>query len=151
MKFSVLVASLGVCCTLVYGDAVAERFYKWTDAKGVVQYTSTPPPKDAALAKEVAVSRAATPVSPVSSDVPVAVDGIPAAGQNAEITAENARRTQEYKQKMCAYARQQLSESQQRGPRRVVETRGSERAVALPAQRSAETAKWEAEAGKHCN
>ncbi len=40
---------LGLACALTAGSATAQSVYKWTDDKGVVNYTTTPPDKRKAI------------------------------------------------------------------------------------------------------
>lgn len=137
------VVVLGACIDA----AQAEKYYKWTDSNGVVQYSSTPPPSQPV--KEVTVSRAPTPAPAPAAPPPAATDDA-AAEPNADVAARNAAAQQEYKTKMCAYARNQQAESSRFGTRRTIERRGDQRSVALPAQRAAEAEKWRGEIAKYC-
>lgn len=47
---------LALACLVTAGPAFADKYFKWTDAKGVTHYSDAPPPPDAASTGEVKVT-----------------------------------------------------------------------------------------------
>lgn len=148
--------SLILALLCVTSLASAEQYYKWTDAQGVVHYTRTPPPESAAGSTALKVNSVppSTAPAPASTSSQVTPEVAAATGAAATSTAQSkaeAEAEKEYRQQLCAQARQELAYSTTNGGRRVMEVRGDEKRIALPAERKLEADKWRAEIAKNCN
>jgi hypothetical protein len=148
MKLQITFFSL--CLLAVAPLGHAEQFYKWTDAQGVVHYTKTPPPDAAAQAKSLTInsapaSVAVTPAAAGTADAAAPDNATPSAQSKAEAEAEKERKRQ-----LCAQARRELEYSTSNGGRRVMEVRGDEKRIVLPAERKQEADKWRGEIARNC-
>lgn len=97
-----LIAALLAC-----GPAPAAELYQWTDSKGVVHYSDTPPPKGGEAAKRLRIKAApATPADPAGEAKPAA----PAADANkpARAAQTSLPDTPENRQRLCDQARSAL-------------------------------------------
>ena len=81
-----------ICCFAAF--AVQAQVYKWTDDKGQVHYTETPPPQDATQIKVPTGGPASAPA--------------PASEAKADAAPAPAAGTPEAKAKRCEFEKQQL-------------------------------------------
>ena len=95
--------------TLIAGHAVtAAELYKWTDSKGVVHYSDTPPPKDQQVAERLRIARKENSETGPGGDTKLAdkVDADPTKpGQTVQGAASVP---QENRKQLCNQARSTL-------------------------------------------
>lgn len=95
--------------TLLAGHAVtAAELYKWTDSKGVVHYSDTPPPKDQQAAERLRIAAKDNSETGSASDAKLAdkVDADPA--KPGQVVQGTASVPQENRKQLCNQARSTL-------------------------------------------
>lgn len=149
--------ALGLVLVVVGGlwsAASAQQIYKWTDAQGVVHYTTTPPPKNQ-QAQPVKLAPEPT-VAPAAGADPTATDpkakAAAQAGETVELVAKEdpAAAEREARAARCKQARTELGHLQKFGGGMTLETRGDQRRLVSPAQLREEKARWEAQIRQDC-
>ena len=135
-------------------SASAQQVYKWTDAQGVVHYTTTPPPKDqqaetVKLAPEPSAP-AAAPAADVGQTTAGAKDPAAAPGVDLVVKEDPAAAEREARAARCKQARTELGHLQKFGAGMTLETRGDQRRLVSPAQLREEKARWEAQIRQDC-
>lgn len=92
---------------LACGAAGAAELYKWTDSKGVVHYSDTPPPKGSEAAQRLRLNGTESPKNESDDDKSTAK---PAADANkpAEATPATLPDTPENRKRLCEQAQVQV-------------------------------------------
>jgi Domain of unknown function (DUF4124) len=148
---AILVAGLGL------GPAWAQVVYKWVDAQGATQYTSTPPPAGVPV---TVIRPPAAPTAEAASQARAAAQrSIDEAARMAEARqreqalqraqADRLQRDTALRQQRCAAARSQLEVVQRQGPVLRYDERG-QRIYLEDSQRDAEIARLKADVAEQC-
>lgn len=95
--------SFTVAALLAAGALSATELYKWTDDKGVVHYSDTPPPKSKAAVQKQKVRLTGTDAP--TPDAAAAEPGKPAGGASAPVSVPD---TPENRKRACDQARSML-------------------------------------------
>ncbi len=128
--------------------AVAGNIYKWTDARGQVHYSQTPPSGvDASLQSQSHVLPAANPPVP-----PAATAAVPAAAAPASVAKPAAAppETRQAKAERCAGASERLAFLEESTPRRLVVQQPDGSEARMTEEEFAERVAKAKEAGKGC-
>jgi hypothetical protein len=123
--------ALPLLLVLVAMPLPAETIYRWVDANGGVHYSATPPPGQAAEARDVRVNRAASPAATAETTAEPR-DGAEGAAESTarpEVDpAEEAAREAEYqaaRQRNCEAARRNIERLVNEPARRYQQPDGS--------------------------
>ena len=100
-----LAALLAVAAVLASGVAAAAELYKWTDSKGVVHYSDTPPPKGGEAPQRLRLNGTESPTKP---DPAAEQKAETEAGKAAEATPTTLPDTPENRKRFCEQAQAQL-------------------------------------------
>jgi hypothetical protein len=100
-----LAAMLALAAVLASGVAGAAELYKWTDSKGVVHYSDTPPPKGGEAPQRLRLNGTESPTKP---DPAAEQKAETEAGKAAEATPTTLPDTPENRKRFCEQAQAQL-------------------------------------------
>lgn len=102
-----LAALLALAAVLASGVAAAAELYKWTDSKGVVHYSDTPPPKGGEAPQRLRLNGTESPTKPdPAAEQKAAAET--EAGKAAEATPTTLPDTPENRKRFCEQAQAQL-------------------------------------------
>lgn len=102
-----LAATFALAAVLASGGAAAAELYKWTDSKGVVHYSDTPPPKGGEAPQRLRLNGTESPTKPdPAAEQKAAAET--EAGKAAEATPTTLPDTPENRKRFCEQAQAQL-------------------------------------------
>ncbi|MBN8885965.1 MAG: DUF4124 domain-containing protein [Rudaea sp.] len=102
-----LAVMLALATVLASGVAAAAELYKWTDSKGVVHYSDTPPPKGGEAPQRLRLNGTESPTKPdPTAEQKAAAET--EAGKAAEATPTTLPDTPENRKRFCEQAQAQL-------------------------------------------